>query len=85
MPGYPLIDKSNDYLMARYDKAVLDAKPWCVAQQGGNESESESAQEGEAPFPEGSQLRRLEVQSASLPHFSSPEQKFTSEAYQPIH
>ncbi len=28
MPGYPKVDRENDYLIARYDSAVLDAKPW---------------------------------------------------------
>ena len=28
MPGYPKVDRHSDYLIARYDGAVLDAKPW---------------------------------------------------------
>lgn len=28
MPGYPKVDQQSDYLIARYDGAVLDAKPW---------------------------------------------------------
>ena len=28
MPGYPKVDQESDYLIARYDGAVLDAKPW---------------------------------------------------------
>ena len=28
MPGYPKVDRQSDYLIARYDGAVLDAKPW---------------------------------------------------------
>ena len=28
MPGYPKIDQESDYLIARYDGTVLDAKPW---------------------------------------------------------
>ena len=28
IPGYPRIDRGNDYLMARFDGAVLDAQPW---------------------------------------------------------
>ena len=28
MPGYPKVDRESDYLIARYDGAVLDAKPW---------------------------------------------------------
>ena len=28
IPGYPKVDRDNDYLMARFDGAVLDAKPW---------------------------------------------------------
>ena len=64
MPGYPLIDKSNDYLMSRYDKAILDAKPWCEAQQRMQEDDSELSSERTALSAEGSQLERLEV---SLP------------------
>ena len=28
MPGYPTVDRGNDFLIARFDGAVLDAKPW---------------------------------------------------------
>lgn len=28
IPGYPRIDRENDYLLARMDGAVLDGKPW---------------------------------------------------------
>ena len=28
MPGYPKVDQESDYLIARYDSTVLDAKPW---------------------------------------------------------
>ncbi|KAK9812844.1 hypothetical protein WJX72_004622 [[Myrmecia] bisecta] len=28
IPGYPRVDQDNDYLLARFDGAVLDAKPW---------------------------------------------------------
>jgi hypothetical protein len=28
IPGYPKVDRNNDYLIARFDGAVLDAKPW---------------------------------------------------------
>ena len=28
IPGYPKVDRDNDYLIARFDGAVLDAKPW---------------------------------------------------------
>ena len=28
IPGYPRIDRDNDYLLARIDGAVLDGKPW---------------------------------------------------------
>lgn len=28
IPGYPRVDRGNDYLMARFDGAVLDAQPW---------------------------------------------------------
>ena len=28
IPGYPKVDRDNDYLMARFDGAVLDGKPW---------------------------------------------------------
>ena len=63
MPGYPLIDKSNEYLMSRYDKAVLDAKPWCAAQQQLQENGDELPNQGPTLSPENSQLSRLEVRS----------------------
>jgi hypothetical protein len=28
MPGYPKVDKESDFLIARFDGAVLDGKPW---------------------------------------------------------
>lgn len=31
IPNYPRIDQDNDYLIARYDGIVLDAKPWTRA------------------------------------------------------
>ena len=30
MPGYPRIDIGNDYLMARYDGAILDGQVCCL-------------------------------------------------------
>ena len=65
MPGYPLIDQSNDYLMARFDKAVLDAKPWCEAQQEVQESDDESSHDDGRSLEE-MQLRRLEVMPQSM-------------------
>ena len=62
MPGYPLIDKSNDYLMSRYDKAILDAKPWCEAQQQVQESDSELEVQSTTLSPEDTMLKRLEVE-----------------------
>lgn len=60
MPGYPLIDQSNDYLMARFDKAVLDAKPWCEAQHDMQDGDLQT-QEASALTAEELQLRGLEV------------------------
>ncbi len=34
IPGYPKVDRDNDYLMARFDGAVLDGKPWGRGAQG---------------------------------------------------
>ena len=28
MPNYPNVDKGNDYLISRFDGAILDALPW---------------------------------------------------------
>ena len=28
IPGYPLVARSNPYLLSRFDGVVLDAKPW---------------------------------------------------------
>lgn len=28
MPGYPRVDQASDHLIARFDGAVLDGKPW---------------------------------------------------------
>jgi hypothetical protein len=28
MPGYPRVDRGNDYLMTRFDGAVVDGLPW---------------------------------------------------------
>ena len=67
MPGYPLIDKSNDYLMSRYDKAILDAKPWCEAQQ--QMQDSDSKWEDQSAAPEDAELKRLEVRIFVLPEW----------------
>ncbi|KAK9838450.1 hypothetical protein WJX81_000079 [Elliptochloris bilobata] len=34
MPGYPRIDVGNDYLMARYDGAILDGQAWGLGAAG---------------------------------------------------
>lgn len=60
MPGYPLIAQSNDYLMARFDKTVLDAKPWCVAQQELGMNEDEALLQPQSSYEE-QLLHRLEV------------------------
>jgi len=36
IPGYPKVDRDNDYLMARFDGAVLDGKPWGRGVADGN-------------------------------------------------
>ena len=28
MPGYPKVDRESDFLISRFDGAILDAKPW---------------------------------------------------------
>lgn len=28
MPGYPKVDNQSDFLISRFDGAILDAKPW---------------------------------------------------------
>lgn len=66
MPGYPLIDNSNDYLMSRYDKAILDAKPWCEIQQQMQESDSDLEGQSTALSPENAELERLEVKASSI-------------------
>jgi len=35
IPGYPRIDRNNDYLVSRFDGLVLDAKPWTQLQTAG--------------------------------------------------
>ncbi len=32
IPGYPRVDRENDYLISRFDGMVLDAKPWTQLQ-----------------------------------------------------
>lgn len=34
IPGYPLVARSNPYLLSRFDGVVLDAKPWGKGRQG---------------------------------------------------
>ena len=34
MPGYPRVDRNNDTLIARFDGAVIDAKPWGEGARG---------------------------------------------------
>ncbi len=34
MPGYPKVDRESDFLISRFDGAILDAKPWGRAAPG---------------------------------------------------
>lgn len=54
IPGYPRIDRNNDYLIARFDGLVIDAKPWLlevlseVQRTGSYTSANDSSPEREA-------------------------------------
>ncbi|KAL4517192.1 hypothetical protein Ndes2437B_g06799 [Nannochloris sp. 'desiccata'] len=40
IPGYPLVARSNPFLLSRYDGVVLDAKPWGEGVEGSTSSSS---------------------------------------------
>jgi hypothetical protein len=67
IPGYPLVARSNPFLLSRFDGIVLDAKPWEKGVEGSNvrsrNSEANEFQEEELVFQNAAEeglLTRLE-------------------------
>ena len=59
MPGYPRVDKNNDYLQGRFDGAVLDGLSWGYGALLEHDRLAHSAACTRAEVLQ--QLRRLEV------------------------
>lgn len=51
IPGYPLVARTNPYLLARFDGVVLDAKPWGAGREGGSREE-EGAEKSGSGWPQ---------------------------------
>lgn len=78
MPGYPTVDRDNDFLIARFDGAVLDAKPWGPGALSGVPSaspppEQEPADAVDSGLPSASALAYTPAQAAVLRQLRSLE------------
>lgn len=83
MPGYPTVDRGNDFLIARFDGAVLDAKPWGRGDPSGgppaaSPSGREPADDTDSGLPSASALGYTSAQAAVLRHLCSLEVSIAS-------
>lgn len=74
MANYPTVDRDNDYLMSRFDGAIVDAQPW--GRGDPQQLRGDPAHAAQPSTPTHAAVQRLlhtrEVQGSILCHISHP-------------